>query len=105
LTEAEQAMLTKHAAETKTGSVVHLTGGDAKTYDKYASPWISYALGQIESERAKVGWTTYAHTEQPVITYAAGPGAHEFAGHYDNTDIAKKMAKLLGLTLEAPKAK
>ena len=104
LTEAEQAILAKNAAETKTGSVVQFTDGDPKTYDKYASPWISYALGQIESERAKVGWTTYAHTEQPVITYAAGPGSSEFSGHYDNTDIAKKMAKLLGVTLEAPKA-
>lgn len=105
LSDAEQAILAKHPAVTKTANVVQFTGNDMKTYDKYASPWISYALGLIESERAKIGWTTYAHTGQPVITYTKGPGAVEFSGHYDNTDIAKKMAKLLGVTLEAPKAK
>jgi alkaline phosphatase len=35
-----------------------------------------------------------------VITYAVGPGEEEFLGSYDNTDIPKKVSKLLGLTLE-----
>jgi len=56
----------------------------------------------IESGRAGIGWTSYAHTAQPVITYAAGPGEEEFAGFYDNTDVAKKMFKLLRLPLEEP---
>ncbi len=73
-----------------------------KQLDKYISSWVQYALGSIESSRAKVGWTSFVHTAQPVITLAVGPGAEEFQGSFDNTDIPKKMAKLLGLTLGEP---
>jgi alkaline phosphatase len=101
LTPAELALLKKHPPETKIEDISEL-GDRTKAPIKYAPTWGVYALGLIESERAKVGWTSFAHTAQPVITYAVGPGAAEFAGAYDNTDIAKKMAKLLGLTLPPP---
>jgi alkaline phosphatase len=103
LTDSEKALLSENSPETKTSSVVQLPN-DPKSLDKYASPWVGYALGRIASERAKIGWTTFAHTGQPVTTYAAGAGAAEFGGQYDNTDIAKKMAKLLGVILEPPYA-
>jgi alkaline phosphatase len=32
-----------------------------------------------------------------VPVYAAGAGAERFSGHYDNTDIAKKLAEIMGL--------
>lgn len=70
--------------------------------DAYVPAWISYVLGTIESERAGIGWTSFVHTAQPVMTFAAGPGEQAFSGSYDNTDIAKKMSRLLGLTLEQP---
>jgi alkaline phosphatase len=66
--------------------------------------WMHFALSSIESERSKIGWTSFAHTAQPVITWAIGPGEAEFSGSYDNTDIAKRMTKLLGLTLTEPAA-
>lgn len=66
----------------------------------YVSSWDHNALSEIEARRAQIGWTSYVHTAQPVITYAVGPGEKEFLGSYDNTDIPKKISRLLGLTLE-----
>ncbi len=101
LTESEQTLVSQYPPETKASAVLK-PSGDPKKFDKYAYPWIGYALGLVENERAKIGWTSFAHTAQPVITYAVGPGAAEFSGGYDNTDIPKKMAKLLRVTLEPP---
>ncbi|MEW6347480.1 MAG: alkaline phosphatase [Thermodesulfobacteriota bacterium] len=103
LTDRERAFLSKHPAGTKASSVQELRGY-GKRIDKYLFSWMHYALGAIASERAKVGWTAFVHTAQPVITFAAGPGEEEFAGSYDNTDMALRMAKLLRLALDPPAA-
>ena len=42
--------------------------------------------------------TTDGHTGQPVPVFAFGQGAENFTGVYDNTDIPKKIAKLLCIT-------
>jgi alkaline phosphatase len=42
---------------------------------------------------------TDGHTGQPVAVFAFGPGAQNFCGVYDNTDIPRKIAKLLNLKL------
>ncbi len=43
-------------------------------------------------------WSTKGHTSSPVMIGALGPGASSFAGMQDNTDIPKKIARLLGIT-------
>jgi alkaline phosphatase len=99
-TDKEKALLSKYPHSAGTSEVTELN--QYPKIDGYVLSWIHYALGSIESERAKIGWTSFVHTAQPVITYAVGPGEKEFAGFYDNTDIAKKIAKLLGVPLEQP---
>ena len=42
-------------------------------------------------------FTTGGHTGTAVPIYAFGPGAEQFTGFMENTDIAKKMMKLLNL--------
>jgi alkaline phosphatase len=42
-------------------------------------------------------WSTKGHSAMPVPIYAFGPKADIFAGTYDNTDIPKKFANLLGI--------
>lgn len=101
LTDSERARLSKYPPETEAGALAEL-GGAGKKLDEYVLSWIHYALSAIESERAKIGWTSFVHTAQPVITSAIGPGAEEFSGAYDNTDIAKKMATLLRVSLAPP---
>lgn len=58
---------------------------------------IIVTLTHILNERASIGWTSYAHTGVPVPVYAQGSGADKFQGFYDNTDIAKRIALLMGL--------
>ncbi len=47
-------------------------------------------------ERTHTGWTTGGHTGIDVQVFAKGPGSEQFAGHLDNTDIAKTLFHLLG---------
>jgi alkaline phosphatase len=44
-----------------------------------------------------VRWSTKDHTAAPVMIAAIGPGAATFTGVQDNTEIAKKIARLLGV--------
>ncbi len=62
------------------------------------------ALSEVVSKKLRIGWTTHDHTAGPVPIFAFGPGAEQFVGFMDNTDIAKTIMKLLGLnTLSFPK--
>ena len=58
---------------------------------------IIVTITHILNERASIGWTSYSHTGVPVPIFAQGKGAYRFAGFYDNTDIAKKLAKAMRL--------
>ncbi len=101
LNDKERALVSKYAPGQSPDAVPELSAYKEKI-KQYVFSWIHYALGLIESDRARIGWTGFVHTAQPVVTYAVGPGEEEFSGYYDNTDIAKKMAKLLGLILDPP---
>lgn len=51
-----------------------------------------------DSGETSANWSTKGHTGSPVPIGAMGPGASSFAGMQDNTDIPKKIARLLGIT-------
>jgi alkaline phosphatase len=53
--------------------------------------------GDYTSGKVTGKFTSTGHTGVAVPVYAFGPGASEFTGFMENTDIAKKMMKLLGL--------
>lgn len=65
-------------ADHETGGMT-LNGGD-------------YTTGKVTGK-----FTSGGHTGIAVPVYAYGPGADQFTGFMENTDIAKKMMKLLGL--------
>lgn len=52
--------------------------------------------GNLNKGDVKGGFTTGGHTAVMVPVFAFGPGAEEFKGFYDNTDISKKILSLLG---------
>jgi alkaline phosphatase len=54
-------------------------------------------ITHVLNERASIGWTSYSHTGVPCPVFAQGREAERFAGFYDNTDIAKKLAKVMDL--------
>jgi len=63
---------------------------------------IIVTLTHILNERAGIGWTSYSHTGVPVPVYAIGSESRGFSGFYDNTDIAKQMAKAMGIWQRLP---
>jgi len=58
---------------------------------------LTVKLTTIMSNKAGIGWTSFAHTGLPVQTSALGVGAEMFNGYYDQTDIFKKMINITGL--------
>lgn len=47
------------------------------------------------NEAAKIGWTTFGHTGDPVPVWAVGVGCEKFAGRQDNTDIPRKICDIM----------
>jgi alkaline phosphatase len=61
---------------------------------------LAVTLTHILDQKAGLAWTSYKHTGVPVTTSAIGVAARDFNGYYDNTDVAKKLMKAMGI---APK--
>ena len=64
---------------------------------------LTVKLTQILNQHAGIAWTTYSHTGVPVATFAQGAGQELFNGYYDNTDIFRKLVKLMKLQVPAVK--
>lgn len=58
------------------------------------------AVGSPATGRVSLNYGATSHTASPVPLHAFGPGAECFEGVIDNTDVAKRLAKLLDLPLE-----
>ena len=52
---------------------------------------------RLVGEQAGIGFASFSHTGVPVPTTAIGVGSERFNGYYDNTDIPKRIAKVMGL--------
>ena len=60
-----------------------------------AAKIVAKAIKKILDKRSNTGWTSGGHTAIDVPVIALGEYAEKFAGHQDNTEIAKKVFKLL----------
>nr|WP_320118979.1 alkaline phosphatase [uncultured Marinifilum sp.] len=49
----------------------------------------------ILSQKAGIGWTSFSHTAAPIPIRSIGVGADNFTGFFDNTDVFKKLKKLI----------
>jgi alkaline phosphatase len=58
---------------------------------------MSITGGDIKNRTVKAVYNSTNHTAEMVPVFAYGPGAIEFIGIYDNTDLFFKMMKVLGL--------
>ena len=76
------------------GSNDNLDAENSLLYGYYEP--IIVTITHILNENASIGWTSYSHTGVPVPVFAQGRGARLFSGFYDNTDIAKKLARAMG---------
>jgi len=73
----------------------NLTDENTFLYGGYNA--ITVTMTHILNEKASVGWTSYSHTGVPIPVFAEGRNAQSFAGFYDSTDIAKRLAQIMGL--------
>jgi alkaline phosphatase len=84
-----------------------MSGGNNNSQAENALLYGSYepiivTITHILNERASIGWTSYSHTGVPVPVYAIGDGAKNFNGFYDNTDIAKQLARVMDIHRNLP---
>lgn len=49
--------------------------------------------GDIKSKQVQLNFSTTSHSAVMIPVYAYGPGAENFTGIYDNTDVPKKILK------------
>jgi alkaline phosphatase len=52
----------------------------------------------IVARRCAVEWTSFGHSSAAVGTMAIGPGTELFQGKIDNTDVAKKLRRIISLS-------
>ncbi len=73
---------------------------DRRTYELYGSyDPLTVTCTHMLNKKAGIAWTSYSHTGVPVPVFAQGVTGEDYVGFYDNTDIAKKLAAGMGLTL------
>ncbi|WED20842.1 alkaline phosphatase [Vibrio sp. JC009] len=60
---------------------------------------VAMAVAHVTSKRAGVYWTSYAHTAIQLPVSATGVASADFGGFSDNTDVAKKLAKLMDVKI------
>ncbi len=58
---------------------------------------------RILNHMAGIGWTSFSHTASHVPVYAIGPGQNLFSGQIDNTEIPKRIASVMGITISGTK--
>lgn len=61
---------------------------------------MSVVGGDFKSGEVNAQYGTTGHSSVPVLVYAYGPGAEEFSGIYENTEIFEKFLKLYGFKNE-----
>ncbi len=60
---------------------------------------LTVTLTHLVNNNAGLSWTSYSHTGLPVPVMEKGKGCAKFQGFYDNTDLAKKIARSMRVRL------
>jgi alkaline phosphatase len=97
LTPLQQTKLEDAYDRTRNGAPLVSAEEDYLLYGGYHA--FTVTITHLMNQRAGLGWTSYSHTGVPIPVYAIGRGAYLFEGFYDNTDIAKKFANAMAVTL------
>jgi alkaline phosphatase len=72
---------------------------DKELYGGYEA--LTVTCTHILNHKAGIAFTSYSHTGVPVPVLAMGYRAEVFDGFYDNTDIAKKIARIMRVEIGA----
>lgn len=80
----------------RTGEEEGFTQQEYIEYGSYEP--LTVTITHILNNKSGVSFTSYAHTGLPVAVLTKGRGAEIFDGYYDNTDIYKKLAEIMGVS-------
>jgi alkaline phosphatase len=81
------------------GRQVQTSQEDKELYGGYEA--LTVTCTHILNHKAGIAFTSYSHTGVPVPVLAMGYRAEVFDGFYDNTDIAKKIARIMRVEIGA----
>lgn len=81
----------------------HLAGSGRSLYDMRKSDVC--ALGELIANHHAIGFTGTAHTSDFVPVLALGPGAEQFRGFIQNTDVFHKYLAFAGIDFRNPEEK
>ena len=91
LRESEEKRLQQLFDKTISGDAA-----DVKTLYASSKAFVIEAL-RIMQDKASIAWTTGGHTAGLVPCVVCGIGQEQFIGHNDNAEIARKIARIVGL--------
>jgi alkaline phosphatase len=97
LTEYEIGLLEDAFDKTMTGENENNDQENNLLYGYYEP--LTVTLTHLLNRKSGMDWTSYSHTAVPVPVLAKGRGARHFNGYYDNTEVAKKIAKIMRVTI------
>ena len=95
LSEYEIRMLEEAFDKAMTGGRINPGSEDSLLYGTY-NP-LSVTLTHLLDRKSGLDWTSFSHTALPVPVFATGVGSENFNGYYENSDVARKIAKVLGI--------
>lgn len=81
--------------------ITDLTEEEVTAIKETENGYMNYTVGPMIAKRANIGFTTGGHTGEDVTLYVYAPdGIDQLTGTVENTDIARYMEKVLGISLE-----
>ena len=95
LTDLQKGQLEEAYDRQLSGEEIRGSEEDYLIYGGYDP--LGVACTHLVNARAGLGWTSYSHTAVPVPVMANDAA---FVGYYDNTDVAKKIAAVMGGSLD-----
>ena len=81
-------------------SINDMTAAEVNSLTGKTGEDLHYAIGPILAKRAYLGFTSHGHTGEDVPLYTYLPNNKRIIGLIDNTDIAKNIAKAMGINLD-----
>lgn len=81
-------------------SINDMTAAEVNSLTGKTGDDLHYAIGPILAKRAYLGFTSHGHTGEDVPLYTYLPNNKRITGLIDNTDIAKNIAKAMGINLD-----
>ena len=60
---------------------------------------LTVALTHLLNRKSGLSWTSFSHTAVPVPVFAMGHRSEMFDGYYDNTQVARNLAKIMQVNI------